>query len=81
MADDTITVSALNFGGGLVKGALKPEQFVVGNKAVDDKTRFIYNFTNGRLFFDSDGTGSTAQIQIAKLNANLGLTNLDIVVV
>lgn len=81
VAQDTIQVLKLTFGGGLVEGALTTEQFVVGSAAVDGSTRFIYNKNIGGLFFDTDGTGSTAQIQIAKLSANLRLTNLDIVVV
>jgi Ca2+-binding RTX toxin-like protein len=42
--------------------------------------RFIYNNTNGALFFDVDGNGSTAQLQLATLNTGLALTNQDIFV-
>ncbi|WP_019498509.1 DUF4394 domain-containing protein [Pseudanabaena sp. PCC 6802] len=81
VADDTISVSASGFGGGLVAGApITADQFAIGSAAVDASDRFIYNSTNGALFFDVDGTGSTAQVQIASLTRGLVLTNNDIFV-
>jgi Ca2+-binding RTX toxin-like protein len=52
----------------------------MGIGATTASQRFIYNNTNGGLFFDLDGTGATAQIQIATLNSGLVLTNVDIFV-
>jgi Ca2+-binding RTX toxin-like protein len=82
VVDDTIVVSALGFGGGLVAGAaITPDQFAIGASAVDAADRFIYNSKTGALFFDVDGTGGMAQMQISSLATGLGLTNNDIFVV
>jgi Ca2+-binding RTX toxin-like protein len=82
VTDDTIAVSASGFGGSLtVGGAISSAQFAIATKAIDTSDRFIYNKTSGALFFDSDGTGSSAQTQIATLSSGLGLNNLDIVVI
>lgn len=81
VANDTIKVKATGFGSGLVAGAaITAAQFVIGAAAVDSRDRFIYNKTTGGLFFDIDGTGVVAQLQIANLSTNLAMTNQDIVV-
>lgn len=77
VADDTIAVSLSRFGIG--SGALDVGEFRIGSSAGDADDRFIYNQTTGDLFFDRDGTGAAAQVQIAALSANLNLTNNDIV--
>jgi Ca2+-binding RTX toxin-like protein len=74
--DDTIFVSASGFGGGLVAGAtITADQFVIGSSAVDASDRFIYNSTNGAIFFDVDGVGGATQVQLAFLSPGLDLTN------
>lgn len=66
VADDTIPISAANFGSGLIPGApLEIDQFVIGATANDTSDRFIYDATNGTLFFDLDGIGKNGQQQIA----------------
>lgn len=81
VVDDTIIVSASGFGGGLVAGAaITPDQFTIGSGAVDAADRFIYNSKTGGLFFDVDGTGGMAQMQISSLSTGLLLTNNDIFV-
>jgi Ca2+-binding RTX toxin-like protein len=79
---DAILISTFGFGGGLNSGgAITPiasSQFVAGGAARDANDRFIYNRTAGTLFFDSDGTGATAQVRIATLNAGLDLKFTDI---
>ncbi|MCC5654448.1 choice-of-anchor L domain-containing protein [Nostoc sp. XA013] len=81
VVDDTIFVSAAGFGGGLVAGAaIAANQFVIGTTATTSSQRFIYNQGNGFLFFDQDGTGAIAGVQIATLNTGLSLTNADIFV-
>jgi predicted outer membrane repeat protein len=80
-ADDTILVSAAGFGGGLKVGsALAASQFVLGSTATDGGDRFMYDKANGALFFDLDGTGASASVQIATLSSSPVLTNADIVV-
>jgi len=81
VADDTIQVSATGFAGGLVVGTLLASQFIIGASATTSAHRFGYDSGNGKLWFDSDGNGATAAIQIATLSTGLGLTNVDIVVV
>jgi beta propeller repeat protein len=81
-AVDTIAVSARGFGGGLNAGnVIVASQFVRGTRALDRGDRFIYNNASGALFFDPDGTGALAKIQIATLNNSPLLTNNDILVI
>ena len=81
VADDTIVVSAAGFGGGLISGAaIAPEQFTLGSAAADASDRFFYDSSNGGLWFDLDGSGSAAAVQLATLSTGLNLTNNDIVV-
>jgi Ca2+-binding RTX toxin-like protein len=81
VVDDTIVVSAAGFGGGLTVGAaIAVNQFVLGAAPTTSSNRFIFNKDNGSLFFDQDGIGAIAKIQIATLNTGLSLTNADILV-
>lgn len=43
--------------------------------------RIIYQTTTGALFYDSDGSGGAARVQFATLEAGLGLTQADFVVI
>jgi Ca2+-binding RTX toxin-like protein len=75
---DTIQISASGFGGGLVSGTtLSADQFVLGTAALDSNDRFIYDGTTGALYYDVDGSGTTAQVQIATLSTGLALTQND----
>uniref|UniRef100_A0A8J7A1I0 Calcium-binding protein n=1 Tax=Desmonostoc muscorum LEGE 12446 TaxID=1828758 RepID=A0A8J7A1I0_DESMC len=80
VVDDAIALSASGFGGNLVQGTLPSGQFVIGTAATSASHRFIYNNTNGALFFDQDGIGGTAQLQIATLSTKPAMTNADILV-
>jgi Ca2+-binding RTX toxin-like protein len=60
--------------------AITANQFVIGTGATDASDRFIYNSATGGLFFDADGTGATAQVQLATLSSGLAMTNADIFV-
>jgi len=78
---DKIAVSAAGFGGGLAAGvAITAAQFVLGTTALNASNRLIYNTITGGLFFDGDGTGTLAAIQIATLSSKPTLTASDIVV-
>jgi Ca2+-binding RTX toxin-like protein len=55
--------------------------FKVGTKALDANDYLIYNPATGALFYDPDGTGRTAQVQVASLAKNLKLTAADFFVV
>ncbi|GFE69595.1 proprotein convertase P-domain-containing protein [Chroococcus sp. FPU101] len=81
VVDDTIAVSAAGFGGGLSSStSISTSQWRVGTAATTSSHRFIYNNTNGSLFFDSDGNGAIAPIQLATLIGNPTLTQSDILV-
>lgn len=81
VVDDTIQVSAAEFGGGLIAGgAIAANQFVIGASAQNTSDRFIYNPQTGALSFDLDGVGGANQIQIATLSTGLAMTNNDIFV-
>ncbi|NJN88175.1 MAG: calcium-binding protein [Leptolyngbyaceae cyanobacterium SL_7_1] len=53
---------------GLRGTRLRDSQFVVGTGALDRFDRVIYNDRSGALFFDRDGIGGAAQVQIASLS-------------
>ncbi|MBL1209203.1 MAG: calcium-binding protein, partial [Geminocystis sp. GBBB08] len=80
VTDDTILISSSGFGG-LGVGTLISTQFTIGSSATTLDHRFFYNSSNGRLFFDVDGSGATSAVQIAILNTGLAMTNDDIVVI
>lgn len=66
---------------GATNGPLLSSQFVTGVGATNSDHRFIYNSSNGALFYDSDGTGATAQVQIASFSTGLALISSDIQVI
>ncbi len=79
VGEDLLYFSAKGFGGDLVSGGvLGEEQFSLGTSATTESNRFIYNTDTGNLFFDIDGTGDRAQVQIANLSPGLALSNTDI---
>lgn len=68
--NDAFLIRAAAFGGGLVAGALAAGQFVTrlaDNLALDANDRFIFRRDNTTLWFDYDGTGAVAAVQIADL--------------
>ncbi|GAB1543420.1 hypothetical protein NUACC21_60940 [Scytonema sp. NUACC21] len=66
---------------GLTPNAIiSPDQFYIGAGAGDGSDRFIYNNMTGGFFFDIDGIGPSAQIQLATLSPGLALTNSNIVI-
>jgi uncharacterized protein YjiK/Ca2+-binding RTX toxin-like protein len=80
---DRIAISRTGFGGdgifgttSLVGGGLDSIRFTMGASATTASQRFIYNNNSGALFFDADGSGSAAaQVRIAQLVGNPGLSN------
>ncbi|HST37485.1 MAG TPA: calcium-binding protein, partial [Allosphingosinicella sp.] len=80
VADDTILLDDAVFAA-LGLGALNPNAFVVGATAADADDRIIYNSATGNLFYDADGSGVGAQIQIAALTGNPVLTASDFMVI
>jgi Ca2+-binding RTX toxin-like protein len=72
---DLFVVSSSGFAtiGGL--GTLSATRFTLGAAATTTSHRFIYDSSNGNLWFDSDGTGVAGQVQIAQLSTGLALSN------
>jgi hypothetical protein len=61
-------------------GALQASEFRIGASALDGNDYVIYNRSSGALYYDPDGSGATAQVQIAKLATNLNLSQGDFAV-
>lgn len=81
LVGDSLSFSASSFGGGLTQSnVLAADRFIVGTSAANESDRFIYNNSNGDLFFDEDGTGSSQQILMVRLEniPNLGNNHIAI---
>ena len=80
--EDKLLFSATSFGGGLSSTApLSSSQFITGSAATNAEQGFIYDISNGNLYFDVDGIGGAGQVQIATLSnlSSLGANNFAIV--
>jgi Ca2+-binding RTX toxin-like protein len=80
VADDVIRLHSSVFTA-LSPGVLAPGAFRVGTVAEDANDRIIYNSVDGRLFYDSDGTGANPRQLIATFSPGLFLSNLDFEIV
>jgi large repetitive protein len=78
--DDTIFVARSGFSQKLKLGKIRRNQIQLGNAANDGRDRFIYNQGTGALYFDIDGSGKRAKIQIATITNRTVLSNTDIVI-
>jgi Ca2+-binding RTX toxin-like protein len=84
-AVDKIGIYLGSIGSGFTNAGLIAEipiattQFHIGENAASPSDRFIYNTLTGNIFFDPDGTGAIAQMQIATLSPGLALSNRNIV--
>jgi Ca2+-binding RTX toxin-like protein len=63
-------------------GALAANEFlIIGNGAVADSNDYIqYNSVSGGLFYDADGSGAGAAVQVAVLGTGLAMTSADFMV-
>ncbi|MDZ8109755.1 MAG: putative Ig domain-containing protein [Nostoc sp. DedQUE12a] len=81
VGDDTIFISKAEFAlSQSVNTTLDGSIFKTGTSATAASDRFIYNKTTGGLFFDKDGLGGTAQVQIAQFSNQAMLTNENITI-
>ena len=79
--EDTIEIKGNNFDGGLTNGVLPSSQFVSGTNADDSDDRFIYDQSEGALFFDVDGNGGNNPVLLVTLSNQANLSASDIVVI
>lgn len=61
----------------LTNGSLREAEFRVGTTAQDNNDFLIYDQKKGELFYDADGSGTQAQIEIAQLQPNTFLAHWD----
>ena len=82
LTDDTIQLNDSAFAG-LAPGALGSAAFArnAGGNAQDAADRIIYDSATGQIFYDSDGTGSTAKVHFATITPGLNLTAADFLVI
>ena len=80
VGDDTIQLENSAFTQLTATGVLKAANFEIG-AAIDANDYVIYNNGTGELFYDADGSGAGAAVQIAVLGISLALTNADFVVI
>ena len=71
VADDTIWLAKSVYKSLGKSGVLSKGAFYVGAAAHDRDDRIVYNKNSGALYYDSDGNGSHAAIQIASLSKML----------
>ena len=62
-------------------GTLDDAELTFGTKATAPNQHLIYNSTSGALFYDADGAGGAAQIQIATLTGHPALAAHDITLI
>ncbi|MBD2303749.1 Ig-like domain-containing protein [Nostoc sp. FACHB-190] len=74
---DSFVISQSEFAFNQVIGTLEPSLFRLGTSATAASDRFIYNRSSGKLFFDQDGIGSVAKVQIAQISNRPTLSSTD----
>ncbi|MGF9762100.1 hypothetical protein AAII07_43665 [Microvirga sp. 0TCS3.31] len=87
VADDSIWLENKIFtklgkkGSETAPAQIKKAFFVVGDKAKDKDDYLIYNKKAGKLYYDADGSGSKAALEIATLSKKLATTHKDFFVI
>ncbi len=82
VAADTIELEDAIFTG-LAAGPLAAAAFRLNASGLAENAsdRIVYDSVTGNLYFDADGTGATARVQFAVLDAGLVLTSADFLVI
>ena len=84
VTDDTIQLENAVFTGLVGTGTLDSTMFRSGagvTAAGDSSDRIAYNTTTGALYYDADGLGGTAAVQIALIGNQANLTINDLVII
>lgn len=81
--NDRIRISAADFGGGLVPGAVSSFQFITraDNLAQDADDLFVLRSTDKTLWFDADGNGIGAAVMVVDMQNTAVFTRADILLV
>ena len=74
--DDTILLSQTAFSA-LSPGELSQAAFRIGAVATDANQRIIYDSATGQLYYDRDGNGTIAPVEVGKLPGGLAMTAAD----
>jgi Ca2+-binding RTX toxin-like protein len=76
--EDRISLTASAFHGlAASSGVLAASSFALGTKATSTAAQIVYDKASGKLYYDTDGTGSAAAIQFASVTAGTQLTHAD----
>ncbi len=80
---DTLELDFSIFGAGLATGGadtgtLDISRFIAGTSFTDTTQRFLFDTSSRTLFFDADGSGAGASIELAKLESGGTITVTDI---
>jgi Ca2+-binding RTX toxin-like protein len=81
VVDDTIRLENAVFTKLIATGTLAASRFKIGTQAMDADDYIIYNNATGALYYDSNGNGVGASVQIATIGTGLSMTNADFVVI
>lgn len=77
---DSIRLDHTVFGAAGAVGTLSSAAFYKGAAAHDATDRIIYDGATGKVWYDADGTGSIAPVEVAHLSAGLAMTNAHFVI-
>ncbi|MEQ1620531.1 MAG: calcium-binding protein [Methylococcales bacterium] len=76
---DKIYLSTSVFSAAGGAGKLSSDFFIKGTVAKDNNDHIIYDTATGKVYYDSDGTGSTAQVEFLILTGNLTVNDFTLV--
>jgi uncharacterized delta-60 repeat protein len=80
VVDDTIQLENAVFTQLTATGVLNAANLKISTGASDANDFIVYNPSTGALFYDADGSGAGAAVQIATVGVNLAMTNADFMV-
>ena len=75
---DRIFINQNGFDLNLNSGTLSSTRFKQGTRATTRSQRFIYQRSTGNLYFDADGSGNQAKVQVANLGRDTKFLSSDI---
>lgn len=72
--EDKIWLDSKIFSAVASGSTVSSSMFYIGSAAHDANDQIIYDSTNGKLYYDEDGSGAAAAVQFAELQPGLSLT-------